>query len=157
MLFLPHRYKFHSAHCNTHAVWTEKGATVEVPERCAKFKTEKSSLGWWSNQGGESKIRRTFAWRRSPVTVDLVSTLKEQKFAESGKHSCQQSSITDLAGCVGNASRWGLYLEHSKWCFKSRGISLHACWRHSVVVLRMAPVHSHKASFWILTSGSLGI
>ena len=86
--------------------------------------------------------------------VGLVSKLKEQKLPRSGKSSCQQSSIMVLVGCVGKVSKWALYLEHGRWCFNSRGILLQACWRHNEGVLRMAPVHSRKASFWILARGT---
>jgi len=131
------------------------GATVVVPQCCAYLKTEKSRLGWWNNHGGASKTCKTFAWSRSPVVVGLVSMLKEQKLPKSRKSSCQQSSIMVLAGCIGKVSKWPLYLEHRRWCFSSRGISLQACWRHIFGVLCMAPVHSRKASFGSLTRESM--
>ena len=48
MLFLTHRYKFYGAHCNTHAVWTEKRrhsrgarALSEVQNREVQFRMVK--------------------------------------------------------------------------------------------------------------------
>ena len=117
---------------------------------CARVR---STTGFCNDQEGIFGIRKGAAVKTEWSSSIFVNILKEQKFGESEKRACQQSSINDRVGWWMSDKRRALNLRDRNLCLMFKGISPQAWSRQITRVLAMAPVHKRNASFWILCNG----
>jgi len=86
----------------------------------------RSMRGFRIDQGGIFGMRTGAAAKTEGSTSVFVNILKEQKPGESGKRSCQQSSVNYRAGRSLNDKRWASNFRHRNLCLMFKGVSLHA-------------------------------
>jgi len=83
-------------------------------------KRAKSTRGFCSDQGGRFGMRKGVAAKREWSTAIVVNIFSEKKPGESGKRSCQQSTINDPAGWSLNDKWWTLNFKQKNLCLMSK-------------------------------------